>query len=224
MKLSVSKTAECLNIPLSKIERWIRQGRIPIKKSGSTIYFDRIILEEWAKSRNLQFSPPTEESDRRVSAAPETLHSSILRGGGLHIFAASDVNGAIRSAVDIMQVADHTKPDIYEKLIEREEMSSTGIGKGVAIPHPRGPLEEGPFQAVITACLLDTPIDFSAVDDKPVFAMFVLLCPDIKIHLHLLSRLSFCIRDDRFIQFLKNRPQTEAFLSEIKSFESRLDS
>ena len=111
----------------------------------------------------------------------------------------------------------------YEQLLEREHLTSTGIGKGVAIPHPHDPLAEVTEKPLITTCFLEKPIDFNAIDDQPVFVLFILISPTIKIHLHLLSRLSFCVRDNAFVEFLKRSPDSDTFFLKITEFEKQLD-
>ncbi|MBW2741360.1 MAG: PTS sugar transporter subunit IIA, partial [Deltaproteobacteria bacterium] len=99
----------------------------------------------------------------------------------------------------------------------------TGIGKGVAIPHPRAPLPEEIDNSLITTCFLEKSINFEAVDDRAVFVMFILLSTSIKNHLHLLSRLAFFFFYDSFVEFLKTYPDTSSFLSKIADSENILD-
>ena len=66
-------------------------------------------------------------------------------------------------------------------------------------------------------------MEFHAVDDQPVFVLFILLSDSIDSHLHLLSRLAFCLRDEGFVAFLRRQPQTDALLKQIAAFEQRLD-
>jgi PTS system nitrogen regulatory IIA component len=62
-----------------------------------------------------------------------------------------------------------------------------------------------------------------AVDSRPVFVLFLLLSPTPREHLQILSRLSFCVRDDAFVAFLKDRPDTDDFFARIAAFEQALD-
>jgi PTS system nitrogen regulatory IIA component len=125
--------------------------------------------------------------------------------------------------VDKVPIPAINKEGLYERLLEREALTSTGIGKGVAIPHPRAPLPEEIDNSLITTCFLEKSIDFEAVDDRVVFVMFILLSTSIKNHLHLLSRLAFCVRDDSFVEFLRTYPDTSSFLSKIADCENLLD-
>ena len=107
--------------------------------------------------------------------------------------------------------------------MERERLASTGVGKGIAIPHLRTPLSELLRQPVITTCFLAQPMDFGAIDDQPVFVLFALLCPSVKAHLHLLSRLSYCARDNAFIEFLRSAPDEADLFGRISEFEATLE-
>lgn len=91
----------------------------------------------------------------------------------------------------------------FEKLLDRERLGSTGVGKGVAIPHAR---IEGLDGITGVFARLSTPIDFDAVDDVPVDLVFMLFAPEDAgaDHLKALARVSRLLRDsticDKFRQ------------------------
>ncbi|MBW2321559.1 MAG: PTS sugar transporter subunit IIA [Deltaproteobacteria bacterium] len=152
----------------------------------------------------LPFLIPEKVKSRGYEEELENLLSAMKRGGVLYDIKGDDVETALKSAVGNMPVLSKTsKKELYQLLLERERLTSTGIGKGVAIPHPRDPL--------------------GAVDDRPVFVMFILLSQSIKMHLHLLSRFSFCVRDNSFVEFLKTSPDEASFFAKIADFEKQLD-
>ncbi|NVK38713.1 MAG: PTS IIA-like nitrogen regulatory protein PtsN [Gammaproteobacteria bacterium] len=72
------------------------------------------------------------------------------------------------------KIEDAQADDIYERLIAREKLGSTGIGEGIAIPHSR--LEECD-DTIGALFILDEAIDFDAIDRKPVDIVFVMLVP-----------------------------------------------
>ena len=154
------------------------------------------------------------------------MHWFPLCSGGsvCHQVAGDDAATALKSSVECIDILSETmRNELYEKLIERERLASTGIGNGIAIPHPREPLSNPPGSAVITTCFLNTPVIFGAIDDQPVFIFFILISPTVKHHLHLLSRLSYCIRDSSFVAFLKARPGAHALYARVAEFEKQLD-
>ena len=81
MKLSLKSAADALGLPVSTVERWIRQGRIPMQKSGADVIFTHGVLEKWAATHNLSFSPNDSRTDARPEEAVESLASAMKRGG-----------------------------------------------------------------------------------------------------------------------------------------------
>ncbi|MGD8700904.1 MAG: PTS sugar transporter subunit IIA [Desulfosarcina sp.] len=224
MKLSMNTVAGALNLPVSTVQRWIRQGRIPIQRHGSEAVFSRSALEKWAATHNLTFSLGGVDAVERVAESLDALVPAMQRGSVCHQVAGDDAATALRSSVDCIDfLSGETRNELYEKLIERERLASTGIGNGIAIPHPREPLSNPPGSPVITTCFLDSPVIFGAIDDQPVFIFFILISPSVKHHLHLLSRLSYCIRDSSFVAFLEARPGEQALYARVAEFEKQLD-
>ncbi len=225
MKLNISEIARCLDLPVGTLERWVRQGRIPVQKSGANGSFDTEQLKKWAASRNLPFSlPKTGSTVGPANNAPENL-LSVMERGGLHMgITGTDVAGVLTSAAACVPgLTAAGKVELYTTLMEREELTSTGMGNGVAVPHPRTPLSAALDKPMIVTCFPAAPIDFSAIDSQPVFVLFLLLSTSVRIHLHLLSRLAFCIRDNDFVSFLKSAPSAHQFFLEITKFENKLE-
>lgn len=92
---------------------------------------------------------------------------------------------------------------IFEALLDRERLGSTGVGKGVAIPHARLP-ELKKIKGLFAR--LDTPIDFGSIDDLPVDLIFVLLAPQDAgaSHLQALSRISRLMRQKEILEQLRS--------------------
>ncbi|MCB2426264.1 PTS sugar transporter subunit IIA [Methylophaga pinxianii] len=88
-----------------------------------------------------------------------------------------------------------TAEKIFQVLLERERLGSTGLGKGVAIPHARVP---GLTHTVAAMLTLENPIEFESADGKPIDIAFGLLVPeeDTEHHLQHLSRLVTLFRDE----------------------------
>jgi nitrogen PTS system EIIA component len=105
---------------------------------------------------------------------------------------------------------------IYEALWQREMLSSTGVGRGIAIPHARVP---GLGQMFGLFGKLEQPIEFGAIDDKPVDLVFLLLAPEHAgaDHLKALARVSRLMRDPATLERLrgsKSRSAMYAVLTE----------
>ncbi|MCP4692015.1 MAG: PTS transporter subunit EIIA [Desulfobacterales bacterium] len=226
MKLTRGEVARSLDLTASTLDRWIRQGRIPLQRSGGKFEFKASALQKWAAKRNLSFRAPETRTDgEKTSEAPlENLLPVMKRGGVFHGVQGRDAASILLSAVEhVPSVSGAETETLYQKLLEREKLTSTGVGKGIAIPHPRRPLPGVVQESAITTCFLENPVHFNAVDDKPVFVLFILLSASVKAHLHLLSRLSFCVRSGRFVDFLKTTPDPGALFAKIEEFEKEID-
>lgn len=83
---------------------------------------------------------------------------------------------------------------IFDRLMDRERLASSGIGDGVAIPHLKFRRLQTPITALLVA---ETPASFRAVDDLPVDIVYMLLSPDVSgpVHLRRLSRITRFLRN-----------------------------
>ncbi len=98
---------------------------------------------------------------------------------------------------------------IFDVLLERERLGTTGVGQGIAIPH--GKLNElAQLHAVFAR--LETPIDFDSIDDEPVDLIFLLLAPESAgaDHLKALARISRLLRDQNICAKLRGTSESDA--------------
>jgi PTS system nitrogen regulatory IIA component len=223
MKLSVTELAAALNIPPGTVERWIRQGRIPARQKDNHCEFSLSSLQKWARDNNLKYIPPGTENRPARPDTPDTLNAAMESGGVFYDIQGATVSDVIRAGVNHIPCFQSAgqRDLLCESLLAREELMSTGIGKGVAIPHPRTPLDFGDIPAFITTCFLENPVDFQSVDRQQFFVLFILVCPSSKQHLQLLARLSFCLREESFIRFLTRRPDPAEFFQKIAELDQR---
>ncbi len=93
--------------------------------------------------------------------------------------------------------------NIFDAMMAREQLGSTGLGKGIAIPHCRVPLCQQIIGALVT---LDQPIDFDAIDGKQVDILFVLIVPIKKAdeHVRVLAGLAELFNDEDFCFTLRH--------------------
>lgn len=229
MKLELEKLAQGLRLTTETLERWIRQGRIPVKKTDGLCDFKKDVLDSWALKHHIKFSlietPVIPADDIPCKPAEEpTLLSAMIRGGVHMGIGGNTVADVLKQVVTrVSMISEAEQGMLLEKLIEREQLTSTGIGKGVAIPHPRNPLPGNDRDAMIVSCFLDNKIDFKSIDHKPVGVLFLIICPTVKTHLFLLSRISFCLRDDSFITLLSSQPSPDEFFKAVEVIENRIE-
>ncbi|MBE7558977.1 PTS sugar transporter subunit IIA [bacterium] len=118
--------------------------------------------------------------------------------------------------------ADADRALLLKTLREREEMASTGVGDGVALPHVRNPVLLSVPKPIVTLAFLARPVDWEALDKKPVSVVFSLVSPCVRSHLHMLSRLVFALKDAGFREALARRGSPDEILREVARVESML--
>lgn len=110
------------------------------------------------------------------------------------------------------KIAAHAGVDgrlVFDKLLERERLGSTGVGRGVAIPHAR---IDGLDKITGFFAKLSNPIDFDSVDEQPVDLVFMLLAPEAAgaDHLKALASVSRLLRDENTCKKLRLTPDASA--------------
>jgi PTS system nitrogen regulatory IIA component len=99
--------------------------------------------------------------------------------------------------------------DVSTEIVKREELGSTGVGNGVALPHARLRGLNGPFGVLAR---LRHPIDFEAIDDQPVDVVFLLLLPNAPddAQLNALACVARALRDPDTLRRIRGAPDREA--------------
>lgn len=110
--------------------------------------------------------------------------------------------------------------DIYEALLSRERLGSTGLGRGVAIPHGRMAGLDHPVCAFIR---IRKPVDFDAADGQPVDLVFSLLVPEdsTEEHLQVLSTIAEIFSNKRICAILRECDDGACLLDHLFDWESQ---
>jgi len=97
---------------------------------------------------------------------------------------------------------DVPQRDVFDTLLQREKLGSTGLGGGIALPHGKLPQVEALFGMVAT---LSTPVAFDAVDDQPVDVVFLLLAPESAgaDHLKALARIARFVKTSGTVEKMR---------------------
>jgi len=111
--------------------------------------------------------------------------------------------------------------EILERLIEREELGSTGVGNGIAVPHTK---YGGFVKPQLCIARSAKGVSFGALDGEPVHLFFMLLSPDKKPtdHLKALTFISTALRDEFFCKFLRNAASQEEMVDTIHEMDEKI--
>ena len=114
------------------------------------------------------------------------------------------------------EITGLSERDIFDTIMQREKLGSTGVGNGIAIPH--GKLKNvGSITGIFAR--LETPVDFEALDDEPVDLVFMLLAPETAgaDHLKALSRIARILREPEMVSKLRATKDASALFAFLTS-------
>jgi len=223
MQLSVKDAATLLNVSDETIYKWVRQEEIPSHTVNEQVRFNRADLLEWATSRNLQVSPDLFTVNQPDKSSLPTLTEALKAGGVAYRVGGIDQPSVLRAIVNLLKLpAAVDREFLYQVLLARESLGSTGVGDGVAIPHVRNPVVLHVSEPTVALSFLENPIDFHAVDGKPVNTLFTLISPTVKTHLHLLSRLGFVLHNPAFKAALKRQASCDELMTLLAAAEATI--
>jgi PTS system nitrogen regulatory IIA component len=223
MQLTVRDVSEILNLSEKTVYRWIKQRRLPCYQVNEHYRFNRAELLEWATASRIKVSPDL-ICEPEAAGLPLPLLDEALEAGGIHYqVGGGDKASVLKEVVSILPFpTEVNRPFLYQVLLAREALGSTGIGDGIAIPHVRNPIVLHIPRPMIALCFLDHPVDFGALDGQKVGILFTLISPTVRAHLHLLSKLSRALRDPVFKDAITGNSSREQILASARQVEDKL--
>jgi PTS system nitrogen regulatory IIA component len=224
MQLTVREAAQLLRVSEKSVYRWVADRGLPAHRVGDQYRFNRAELLEWVIANRVNASPHLfEEPDASPTSLPQLADA--LEAGGVHYrVEGDDRDSVLRSVAHTVRLPEGTDPAfLFEVLRARELLGSTAVGDGIAIPHPRHPLVLHVTKPSVALCFLEKPIDYGALDRKPVATLFLILSPTVREHLHLLSRLAFALQQDGFRGAVMRQAARQEILREARSSDELAD-
>ena len=217
--LFVSDVVQLLRVPEATIYRWVRQGDIPCVIRSGKYYFNQSTLFSWAESKHILIHEhllESKENKNEVESSNFQLLEALKSGSVFHDVPSATIEILFQEVSSRMNLPNNVKSSLTEQLVQRENISSTGIGKGFAIPHPKTPLGQQINQSVVGTFYLHSPLDFNAPDGLPVTVVFVLLSTDSVHHLQLLSQLVRLLGNSSVNDMLNRSPSLEILVAQFE--------
>ena len=223
MQLTVKDITKILNVSEKTIYRWVKSGQIPTYRVGDQYRFNRLEILEWATARRIDVAQDIVLSEEARESNLPTLGEALRNGGIFYRVGGNDRASALKEVVESLRLPEGTDRDTLLRIfLAREDLATTAVGDGIAIPHVRTPVILHIETPQLALCFLENPVDFAALDGNPVYALFTLICPTIKSHLHLLSRLAFALRDPALKESIRNRALRDEILAQTARIEEKL--
>jgi nitrogen PTS system EIIA component len=147
----------------------------------------------------------------------------LAKGGILYGVPGDDKTSALMATVERLRLPDGVDRDrVIEEILRREDISSTGIGQGMAIPHPQTSTALQLPESVLTLAFLEHPVDFGAPDGVPVQTLFTILSCDPGQHLRLLAHLGRTLQQAEVINALASQLPAAEILAVFGRVETAL--
>jgi len=217
--LSEENAARLLELPLVTIQRWIQQGKIPYKIFNDKTVLLKAEIISWAKSHDLNLKQKT--NDIVISRKSFSLGKAIELGGIYNNIIGKDIPTVFKNSLKHLSFIENKQKEIIlDELLSREELASTGLGNGIAIPHSRNRTPLNIDCLHIPVFFLEEPIIFNAVDNKPVFVFFMIFSTNLQEHLKTLSKLSFIIKQQEIFNIIIEKNTNTNLLNQIKIIEN----
>jgi len=209
---------DLLEVPEKTIIQWINDKKMPSYKIKNQYFFNKAEVNEWILKNNIAVSEKI--LDLALTNRPVSLIDLIKKGDVHYGIIGSTVREVIDDVVRTIPIPKSADIDtVRASLLQREEMMTTAVGKGIALPHPRNPIISDIDEESVSICFLKNPIDYGALDGEPVKVLFIIISSNAKRHLEILSKISFLCKQEDFLKTLNYKPQKEVFLYYIERVE-----
>jgi nitrogen PTS system EIIA component len=215
MILTLHNAARLLQVTEDQVSRWVQTEDLPAQTIQDRYQFDRIELLEWAwrKKRPICPSVATASGDEWMP-----MLASALELGGIHYHLPGNDKGSVyRAMIEALPLPDTIDRDhLWQVLMARESLCPTGMGDGLAIPHPRNPVILHVDQPVFAIGFPEIPIkDFGAIDNRPVKTLLMIISPTVRFHLRILAALTSALHSPEVVRCLDQRVRPEQLIATI---------
>jgi PTS system nitrogen regulatory IIA component len=226
--MTLQEVAQYLKISEKSVLRLAQRGEIPVMKIASQWRFMRTLIDDWCISRIKNTSKPPlvqmiEQSEIILPLSRLVTQEHILfhmQPGTIESVLSQLVEPLVKSKT----ITDAKK--MFSFLREREEMASTALSNGVALPHPRNPETCRITEPCLVIGICKEGTYFNALDGKKT-RLFFLVCTDSDIvHLKVMSKLAFFMKDSATTERLieaKNDKEVLSILNEVDQEISKND-
>jgi PTS system nitrogen regulatory IIA component len=224
MQLTVRDVTKFFNVSETTVSRWIKQRGLPAQEVGGQYRFHRAELLEWASAHKVKVSVEMFADLQRDADPSPSLVEALEAGGIFYQLRDTNKERALSALVEVLPLPEGVDRQMLLHLfLAREASASTAIGDGIALPHVRNPVVLHVPRPMVTLGFLEKPVDFGALDGKPVLVLFSLISPTTRSHLQLLSRLSFALHDPKFKEVVLRQGSPKEILAEVRRVEAGLE-
>lgn len=207
--MSLEQLATYLHRDVREVSKLANRGHLPGHKVGGQWRFARAEINQWIETQIPDYTDQQltalERGDSRTNDQ-EPLVSVLLSEASMAVPLAATTRASVLK--ELVGLAEQTwqvyDPEaILQAIRQREEMASTALASGVAIPHPRRPLPSALGESVMAYGRTTSGIPFGAPHGTMTDIFFLVCCRDDRTHLQVLARLSRLLLRPGFVDDLR---------------------
>ena len=220
MILTLKELADYLKLNDRTIIRMLKNGQIKGTKLGGQWRFNGSEID--------QLFFPNKESSDDVPLS-ELTHSQF----GIQLSRLINPERIIldmKATTPEEAISELVNPQVFNKLVlnvnelrakclEREKMLSTGVGNGIAVPHPRDPVPTLRASGCIVFGRSTKGIEYNSIDGKPVNLFFLICSQTADLHLYLMGKIATMLKDAKFVELCKICKEPEELIRAMMEFE-----
>lgn len=220
--MNLRDVARHLRLNEKAVSRLAQSGELPGQKIARGWRFSRTAIDEWQSRR-----PATVQE---LPAEATGVAGTLTIAGSMDVqrmnleLRGAEKDAVLRELVEmVIEPAQTREAEIFfQALKAREDLCSTCVNEGVAIPHARNALVGLVNQPLVAYGRHEAGVEFGAFDGKPVHHFFLLCAPNVRAHLKLLSRLSRVLHVPEFRARLDSLKTREDVVAVMRATEQAL--
>ena len=210
-QMNEKQVAAYLHMDLRELQKLCCRGLIPCRKVGGRFTFCKGDVDHWVEAQMHQLGPrrlagiEKGVSEHHGFDHDDMLIQGLVPSGGLAVpLEARTRDAVIRALVDLADKAGLVccRDELIDQIRQREELCSTAMIPGVAMPHPRHPLPYDIAASFVVAGLTPSGLPYGAEDGSLTRLFFLICCKDDRTHLHVLARLAQMLHDAAVVEEL----------------------
>lgn len=204
--LTLSEVAKYLKVSDKTIHRMINDNAIPCAKIGGQWRFLKVMIDDWLMSQmnvvsNNEYIRTLQGQKDAVSIARLIDPSCVFLE--LNPASGQSILNYLSISLEKAGVLSDSRPFVVQ-LMEREKIMSTGLGRGIAVPHPRTAGVAPVLHSGVAVGYCPEGVDFGALDGQKTHLFFLIASSSDSIHVRILSTLVRIASEDGFLDEIKN--------------------
>ncbi len=220
--MDTAQVARYLHMDQRKVHKLASRGKLPCQKRREGYVFRKIEIDHWVEGHIHTLAP---ERLAQIESGVVSHHGleteglflgKMIPAGGLAVPLTSRTAGSvIRDLLDLADKSDliYSRDELLSEIRQREDLCSTAMLPGIAMPHPRHHAPYDIAESFVVAGRCDKGIPYGAPDGSLTRLFFLICCKDDRTHLHVLARLSQILHSSETRENLLTVEDEEEFRS-----------